>query len=83
MIRMLDKAPRQTISPQDLQISFQIGFKALMVILYNFCGPSPHLSTSRAAQHPVFVFAVFLFMVRVELGGHNYGLQNKQKGLTN
>ena len=31
-IRMLDKAPRQNISPQHLQISFQFRFKALVVI---------------------------------------------------
>ena len=34
---MLDKAPRQNISLQHLQISFQVRFKALVVILYNFC----------------------------------------------
>ena len=78
-IRMLDKAPRQNISPQHLQKSFQVRFKALVVILHNFCSPWSHLS--RTAQHPVFVFAVFVFVVRVELGGDNYGLQNKQKGL--
>ena len=71
IIRMLDKAPRKNISPQHLQRNFQIRFKALVVILYNFCSPWSHLSTSRTAQHPVFVFSVFVFMVRVELGGED------------